>query len=162
VIFVTLGTHEQPMLRLVTQLTKVAATLPDRRPFFIQHGYSPLPEGWTGAAFLTGREMDQLIRRSTVLICHGGRAKIAEVRARGRVPIVVPRIGSGEHVDDHQLWFARRLAAAKEVLAVEDVTRLVDVAANYDQLIAAFPPPGAVDPAPAIRKFREQMHSFGN
>jgi UDP-N-acetylglucosamine transferase subunit ALG13 len=46
-------------------------------------------------------------------------------RAAGRLPVVVPRIGSrGEHVDDHQIEFARRLAGLGEVAIAEGEDRL--------------------------------------
>jgi UDP-N-acetylglucosamine transferase subunit ALG13 len=50
---------------------------------------------------------------AAVVVCHGGPGTILGARHLGAVPIVVPRQHRlGEHVDDHQVAFARRLAAA--------------------------------------------------
>jgi UDP-N-acetylglucosamine transferase subunit ALG13 len=55
------------------------------------------------------------------IVCHGGPGTIIGCLAAGKKPIVVPRTSSlGEHVDDHQVRFARRLGRQGYVFVAED------------------------------------------
>ena len=66
-----------------------------------------------------------------VFVCHAGVGSIILARRCGHRPIVVPRRAElGEHVDDHQLELARRLAAGGMVTLVEDTDALADVIAG--------------------------------
>jgi UDP-N-acetylglucosamine transferase subunit ALG13 len=151
VILVTLGTHPQPMTRLVPELARLARELPELGPFHAQLGSTAVPDGWTHDRVMPASELAERIAAADVVITHGGPATIAEARAAGRVPIVVPRRhADAEHVDDHQLHYARRLAGAREVLLVEDVTELVDTVRRYQDLAGALPAATAHDPASAI------------
>lgn len=121
-IFVTVGTHEQPMERLTLALEQLPRVRPDLAPFVVQYGYSRPPSGWEGHAFLSSNEMASLIQHARVIVTHGGAATIALCIEYGKVPIVVPRLKSfGEHVDDHQLAYARLLARRGQAVLVEDV-----------------------------------------
>lgn len=56
-----------------------------------------------------------------VIVTHGGPASITLAFSVGRRPIVVPRDPSrGEHVDDHQIRFARWIAARRPIFLLED------------------------------------------
>jgi UDP-N-acetylglucosamine transferase subunit ALG13 len=156
VILFTVGTHEQPMSRFVPVLAEIARLLPELGPFVAQHGATALPAGWTGTQEVDRGEMARLLATADIVIAHGGPATIAEARAAGRLPIVVPRrAGFGEHVDDHQVAYARRLAAAGEVLIVEDAADLLATIRDYDRAAAALRPPEAHDPGPAVAAFAE-------
>ena len=56
----------------------------------------------------------------------------------GKTPIVVPRQHQfNEHVNDHQVEFARNVAERmKTIIPVEDVSKLGEVITNYDQIVA--------------------------
>jgi UDP-N-acetylglucosamine transferase subunit ALG13 len=98
--------------------------------------------------------MDRLLTSAQIVITHGGPATIAEARAAGRIPIVVPRrVAYGEHVDDHQLAYARWLAAVGEVLLVEDVSQLTTTVQRYEYRTRALPPAATHDSAPAATAF---------
>jgi UDP-N-acetylglucosamine transferase subunit ALG13 len=61
------------------------------------------------------------MREARTIVTHAGVGSIQMARACGKRPIVVARRADlGEHVDDHQLAFARRLAAAGLITLVED------------------------------------------
>jgi UDP-N-acetylglucosamine transferase subunit ALG13 len=154
VILVTLGTHRQPMPRLVPPLEQIARDRPELAPFHAQVGATPAPRGWEVHGLLAAQDLAALVGAADVVITHGGPASIAQVRAAGKVPIVVPRHGGhGEHVDDHQLHYARRLSDAREIILVTDVALLFDAVDQYAQRIASLPPPVPHDPSPAIRAF---------
>jgi len=151
VILVTLGTHPQPMSRITPALERIARELPQLGPFHAQLGTTRSPSGWVPHAMMPSTELAEMIAAADVVITHGGPATIAQVRSAGRVPIVIPRrSAAGEHVDDHQVHYASRLAAAKEILLVEDEWSLPDVVIGYPSLVEALPAPAAHDPASAI------------
>ena len=56
----------------------------------------------------------------------------------GKTPIVVPRQHQyNEHVNDHQVEFARNVAQRMgTIIPVEDINTLGDVITNYDQIVA--------------------------
>ena len=56
----------------------------------------------------------------------------------GKIPIVVPRQHQfGEHVNDHQVEFARNVSERMgTIIDVEDIEKLGDIIANYDQIVA--------------------------
>ena len=77
--------------------------------------------------FLGHDELQQAMVDADLVVCHGGPATILEARRHGHLPIVVPRDPArGEHVDDHQLLFARRLGAAGLVALCETREALHD------------------------------------
>lgn len=153
-IVVTLGTHPQPMTRLVSALAEIARTVPGRGPFEAQLGVTPKPDGWVSHSVLSRSEVSRMLAGSDIVITHGGPATIAESRSLGRIPIVVPRQARyGEHVDDHQRDYARRLADAEEIILVEDVAHLLDAVRDYEGLVSSLPPPRVHDASPAVAHF---------
>ena len=56
----------------------------------------------------------------------------------GKTPIVVPRQHRfDEHVNDHQVEFARNVAERMgTIIPVEDISKLGDVIKNYDEIVA--------------------------
>ena len=147
------------MRRLVPALEALANSVDG--PFFIQHGTTPLPAGWRGSPMLEPSELEAKVAQARVVITHGGPATISIARRLGRLPLVIPRRAVlGEHVDDHQLWYARRLEAAGEVILVLDVARLTDIVLGYPTLVAALPDPVPVDPSLAVTRFAEVIRKL--
>lgn len=154
-ILVTLGTHPSPMVRLVKPLVLVAKLMPEFGPFVIQQGVTPVPLGWSGARSMDRQALSSAIGVARIVITHGGPATIAEARSAGKIPVVVPRRHEfGEHVDDHQVRYAMHLAAAGEIILVDDVGRLPDFVRNYQERAGRMAAPTAVDPGLAVERFR--------
>jgi UDP-N-acetylglucosamine transferase subunit ALG13 len=154
VIFVTLGTHEQPMRRLTVALAGVPAAVPQLAPFVIQHGYSPMVDGWEGEPLMSPDRMRLLMDAADIVVTHGGPASIALARDAGKIPIVVPRASSfGEHVDDHQVAYGRRLALAGEIILAEDPADIVRIVADHRRLSENMASPSSHDPMPAVEAF---------
>lgn len=153
-IFATVGTHPQPMNRLAAALERVSADLPSIAPFLIQHGTTKPPDGWTAVALMKPHEVRSAILAADIVVTHGGPATIAAIRSCGKVPVVVPRVARfDEHVDDHQVRYTRKLAAAGEVVLVEDPGDLRDALLGYTKTVASLPPARAHDPSLAIEAF---------
>jgi UDP-N-acetylglucosamine transferase subunit ALG13 len=79
----------------------------------VQHGATPAPRFGHAFAYAQRAEIRALLRRAGVVVSHAGPAVIAQARALGHQPVVVPRDPAlGEDVDDEQILLSRRLAAA--------------------------------------------------
>jgi UDP-N-acetylglucosamine transferase subunit ALG13 len=115
--FVSLGNATQPFPRLLAAITAHQALLP--APLLIQHGATPctLP----GAiAFLPMAEFESHVAHARLLILHAGAGSVIHAVRAGKRPIVMPRRQHlAEHVDDHQLEFARTLAASGHLILAE-------------------------------------------
>ena len=123
-IFVTVGTHQQPFDRLLDGV----APLAELDDLVVQHGNGRAPAA-AGVAipFLGWSEMVAYMERANVVVSHGGVGSILLARRAGHIPVVVPRRHAhGEHVDDHQLEVVRCLEHRGEIVAVHDVERLAD------------------------------------
>lgn len=133
VVFVTVGTDHHPYNRLVTWADEwLEAGGNDRAHMFVQYGTSDPPRIARARDYLPHKEMQELIARSTAVVCHGGPSTIMEMRYKGLVPIVAPRNSAlGEHVDDHQIRFARRIAQLGTIRLAEsreELFALLDLA----------------------------------
>lgn len=126
-ILVTLGTHPQPMDRLLRAIDDLveAGVIDDVTVQAAAYAYRPRhariegvrPFGW----------LHEQICAADVVITHAGPATIAVVRATGRIPVVVPRYAAhGEHVDDHQLRYAAHLQGQPGYLVVTDTSGLAN------------------------------------
>jgi len=120
-VFVTVGTDHHPFDRLVRWVDGWLASGPaDRVRCVLQYGTSTTPSRAEAREYLPYDELEALMGAATAVVCHGGPGSVMAARWRGKKPIVVPRRhGLGEHVDDHQVVFSRRMAKEGEVLLVE-------------------------------------------
>ena len=68
----------------------------------------------------------------------GGPASFIMPLQIGKTPIVVPRQHQfNEHVNDHQVEFARNVAQRMgTIIPVEDIETLGEIITNYDQIVA--------------------------
>ena len=123
-IFATVGTHEDPFDRLCTELERLVSSGELAEPVHLQSGYSTVATPSCSVERMMPFERVQArMREARVVVTHGGPASIMQALALGKVPVVVPRQARfGEHVDDHQVRFAARIA--DRVLVVQDIAEL--------------------------------------
>ena len=136
-IFVTVGTHEQPFNRLIEAVDKLKGDGAIQEEVVVQRGYSTYaPQYCTSFSMLPYEEMQRYNREARIVITHGGPASFLDVLALGKVPIVVPRQKQyGEHVNDHQLEFCLEVEKRlHNIIVVEDVDRLGEVIKEYQHL----------------------------
>ncbi|MGH3316452.1 MAG: glycosyltransferase [Nocardioidaceae bacterium] len=138
-MLVSVGTDHHPFDRLVRWVDGwLGAQTDGAVTCLVQYGASHPPTRARGLAYLDHGALGQVMGDAHVVVCHGGPSTIAEARRNGHQPIVVPRNPRlGEHIDDHQQRFSRRLAEAGLVrLATsrEDLVRaLEDALTNAEQ-----------------------------
>lgn len=138
-IFVTVGTHEQPFDRLVKCVDELKGSGRITDDVFIQTGYSSYePKYCEWNSMIPYTEMEKYVKDAHIVISHAGPSSFIAPLKLGRIPIVVPRMKKyGEHVNDHQVKFARVVAERQNnIILVEDLDTLGDVIEKYDELVA--------------------------
>lgn len=145
-IFVTVGTHHQPFDRLVRAAASLAAS---GERVVVQRGTSrERPVGCEVHDHLPPEVWLARVAEARLVVGHAGPATIEAVVAAGTVPIVVPRRRLWrEHVDDHQLAWARRIA--DRVHVVLDPAALPAAVADHDSVVAACARPWRPGVSPA-------------
>jgi UDP-N-acetylglucosamine transferase subunit ALG13 len=134
-LLVSVGTDHHPFDRLVRWVDGWLASSPRGWAAgvtcLMQTGTSAPPAGvvdWQ--PYLEFNALQAAMQEAAAVVCHGGPGTILGARHLGAVPIVVPRRQRlGEHVDDHQVAFSRRLAAEGSVFLAEaeaDLYALLD------------------------------------
>ena len=136
-IFVTVGTHEQPFNRLVEYMDKWSAY--NNEEVVIQTGFSTYePKNTTWEKLYSYNEMLKLVNEARIVITHGGPSSFIMPLQVGKVPIVVPRkYEFGEHVNNHQVEFCHAVAKRQgNIIVVEDCDKIAKVLKTYDELIS--------------------------
>ncbi|GGK08894.1 hypothetical protein GCM10010123_43460 [Pilimelia anulata] len=124
-VVTVVGTDVHPFDRPLRWLADWYRSRADRPPLVVQYGSSARPDLPGAVPFLDHAALQRAFAAATVVVSHGGPATITEARRHGRVPLVVPRDPAlGEHVDDHQQLFARRLADAGMIRLCPDAAAL--------------------------------------
>ncbi|RYD01250.1 hypothetical protein N752_30095 [Desulforamulus aquiferis] len=131
-IFITVGTHEQPFDRLIREVDKIIENGLDTE-IFAQIGYSEyIPKRYKFKKFISFEEMKKFVEQADIIVTHGGPGSIFMPLYMRKVPIVVPRRKEfGEHIDNHQLYFAKSLNKQKKIIIIEDISNLSEVLQNY-------------------------------
>ena len=129
-IFVTVGTHEQPFNRLIKEADRLVETSVIKDDVFIQTGYSTYePQFCKWSSLISFDKMNELMETSDIIITHGGPATFMSAIANGKKPIVVPRQEKyDEHVNDHQVDFAQQVK--EKYNSIEVVTEISELG-NY-------------------------------
>ena len=138
-IFVTVGTHEQPFDRLVKKVDDLKKNGVIKEEVFIQTGFSTYePKFCQWSKLIPYQQMVKNVAEARIVITHGGPASFIMPLQIGKIPVVVPRQHQfDEHVNDHQVEFARNVAQRiGTIITVENIETLGDIITNYDEIIA--------------------------
>lgn len=124
---------------------------------FVQTGTSTPPTRAEHGQYLGQEQMEAMMREAAVVVCHGGPGTIMLAAATGKRPIVVPRRkAAGEHVDDHQHAFTRRIAADGAIILAESEPEFRGYLSGALHANGGEPPPPRrTSPADAVRRFEE-------
>ena len=137
-IFVTVGTHEQPFDRLIKCIDQMVADGKINDEVIIQKGYTYYePQNCKSYKLIGYEEMKEYIAEARIVITHGGPASFVAPLSIGKIPIVVPRqYKYNEHVNDHQLEFVRAVEKRmKNIIVAENEEDIIDSIINYDKKI---------------------------
>ena len=155
-IFVTIGTHEQPFNRLVKCVDDLKKDGTITEEVVIQTGYSTYePKYCKWQKLFPYQEMLHLVDKARIVITHGGPSSFIMPLQIGKTPIVVPRRHEfNEHVNDHQVSFAKAVADRMgTIIVVNDIDKLGETIKNYDEIVAGM----KNDLKTNNRKFNEEL-----
>lgn len=137
-IFVTVGTHEQPFNRLIKEIDKLVIEGDIKEKVIIQKGYSTYnPVCCETYKMMSYQQMQKYIRKAHIVITHGGPSSFLEVLQVGKVPIVVPRQEKfHEHINNHQVEFTQLITRRmNNIIPVYNISDLKNKIINYDNII---------------------------
>nr|WP_308623734.1 glycosyltransferase [uncultured Eisenbergiella sp.] len=137
-IFVTVGTHEQPFNRLIEYIDGLKKDGAIAEAVIIQIGYSTYePKYCRWQKLFSYQEMLKLVGEARIVITHGGPSSFIMPLQIGKTPIVVPRRHEfNEHVNDHQVTFSKAVAERMgTIIVVKEMDKLGETITNYDEII---------------------------
>lgn len=134
-IFVTVGTHEQPFNRLIKEVDRLVADGKIKEKVVIQTGFSTyIPEHCEWHKMMSFNEMQTAYQTARIIITHGGPSSFLEALQYGKVPIVVPRqVEFNEHINNHQVDFVKLIAERmNNIIPVYQIDDLAIKISNYN------------------------------
>ncbi len=137
-IFVTVGTHEQPFNRLVQVVDELKRDGVITEDVIMQTGFSTYePKYCQWSKLISYQQMIKNVEEAHIVVTHGGPASFIMPLQIGKIPIVVPRQRQfNEHVNNHQVEFVRNVAERMgTIIPVEDISKLGETITNYDELV---------------------------
>lgn len=111
-IVFTLGTIAYPFNRAVDWLELLLKQETITEPVLFQHGATVAPcfkhPLLTAVTSLSKSEMQETVRQASLVVAHAGQGSTRMLAKMGASFVLIPRLKCyGEHIDDHQLFFAR-------------------------------------------------------
>lgn len=137
-IFVTVGTHEQPFNRLIKAVDDLKKDGIITEEVIMQTGFSTYePKYCKSSKLISYPQMVRNVEEARIVITHGGPASFIMPLQIGKIPIVVPRQHQfEEHVNDHQVEFTRNVAERMgTIIPVEDISKLGKIIINYNKIV---------------------------
>ncbi len=141
-IFVTVGTHEQPFNRLLECIDKMKKDRVVDEEVIIQTGFSTYePRYCIWSKLLPYKQMVENVANARIVITHGGPASFIMPLQIGKTPIVVPRQKKfDEHVNDHQVEFTMAVSQRMgTIIPVIDISCLKHTILNYESIVSSMP-----------------------
>ena len=138
-IFVTVGTHEQPFNRLIECVDKLVEQGIIKEEVIIQTGFSTYePKYCKWKKMFPYQKMIENVEKARIVITHGGPSTFIMPLQVGKIPIVVPRQNKyDEHVNDHQVEFCRQVWERRgTIIPVENIEKLGEIIVDYDRIVA--------------------------
>jgi UDP-N-acetylglucosamine transferase subunit ALG13 len=137
-IFVTVGTHEQPFNRLLKCIDDMIDKDLIKEEVIAQIGYSTYkPKNYKTKKLISYEEMQEYIKNARIVVTHGGPSSFIAPLAIGKIPVVVPRKKEfGEHVNNHQVEFTKEVEKRmKNIIVALNDEEIIDSIVNYDEKI---------------------------
>ena len=137
-IFVTVGTHEQQFDRLVKYVDELVGNGAIGEDVIIQSGFSTYePIYCKSMSIIPYSDMIRYIDEARIVMTHGGPSSFIMPLQKGKIPIVVPRQKQfSEHVNDHQVEFAHKVADVYGgIIVIDNIVELKATIENYDSLV---------------------------
>lgn len=132
-IFVTVGTHYHGFDRLIKKMDEISDNLEDKVIMQIGNtNFKPKKTDWF--KFLDYDSILEILKKSDLIICHGGAGTLLDVLRLDKRTIVVPRLKNFKEVyDDHELELAESLKNRNIsiVYDIEDLEHQIKFSNNF-------------------------------
>ncbi|WP_291652593.1 PssE/Cps14G family polysaccharide biosynthesis glycosyltransferase [Clostridium sp.] len=135
-IFITVGTQKFQFNRLLKEIDRLIEEEIITEEVFAQIGYSDYkPKNYKYKEFIDRDEFQDVIKRSKIIITHGGTGSIiGSVKQRKKV-VAVPRLKEfGEHVDNHQIQIVSEFEVIGFIEVAKNIDMLGNAISNIDKL----------------------------
>ena len=125
-IFVTLGSQKFQFNRLLKALDEQISSNKLSNNIFAQIGFCDYkPRNFDFTNFLNHDEFTMQLRKSDIVISHGGTGAIISSLKQEKKVIAVPRLAKyGEHVDDHQLQILEQFKDLNLIYVCMDCSKI--------------------------------------
>ena len=136
-IFVTVGTHEQPFNRLIQKIDELKKDGIIQDDVIIQTGFSTYkPKYCQWSKLIPYQQMVKNVAEARIVITHGGPASFIMPLQIGKTPIVVPRQHQfNEHVNDHQKEIVEYFNDKGYIIGIDNVEQLEKVVSNIEKFV---------------------------
>ena len=133
-IFVTVGTREEPFDRLVERIDELASELDDE--IHVQLGHTDYePENVEWFRFTDEETIRRLYAETDVVVAHAGAGTVLTALSNGKPIVLVPRYEEyGEAQNYHQLDLAEALESRDAIFVVYEID---DLSGNIESALAA-------------------------
>ena len=138
-LFVTVGTHEQPFNRLIQKVDELKRDGVITEDVIMQIGFCTYePQYCEWYKLIPYKDMVKNVEEARIVITHGGPASFIMPLQIGKTPIVVPRqYKYDEHVNDHQVEFAHNVQERMgTIITIDNIDDLEDIIKNYDEIVS--------------------------
>ena len=138
-IFVTVGTEKFPFDRLLKAIDEALQKKETEQEIFAQTGCSIYkPQFFSHKEYIDFGEMVKFIQKSDIVITHAGIGTAILCLSLGKIPILFPRdVAFGEHLDNHQIDFARKMEVFGKVLVAFDYEELINKIKDYKKIVSS-------------------------
>jgi UDP-N-acetylglucosamine transferase subunit ALG13 len=132
-IFVTLGFEQSPFDRLLKAIDEGIHRQFIPEATLVQKGHSQYTlRRCPSVPFLSFAEMHSALKSAEIVVSHAGVGTLLQCLHLNKIPILFPRFASqGEHVDNHQVDFARSMEEHKKALVAYDHEQLWRTVGDY-------------------------------
>lgn len=164
-IFVTVGTHEQPFNRLVKYMDELKEKGIIKENVVIQTGFSTYePKYCIWSKFFSYQKMVKNVEEARIVITHGGPSSFIMPLQVGKIPIVVPRQKQfDEHVNNHQMEFCKAVKERQgNIIVVDNLDELKDILLGYEDIVASMPARLKSNNAKFCEEFEKLVESLVN
>ena len=136
-IFLTTGTEKFPFNRLLQAVDTAIGSKEIHQDVWGQIGKSSYrPQWFSYKEFFEFDQMKKVIQEAQIVISHAGVGSTLLCLTLGKIPILFPRQKAfGEHLDDHQMEFAKRIEISGKVLVAYNEKDLIYKISHYQHLI---------------------------
>jgi len=158
-IFVTVGFESFPFNRLIQIIDEGVREKSICAPLLIQTGHSSYePRCCPSKRFLSFDEILGFLREAEVVICHAGVGTTLLTLSLGKIPLLFPRQAKyREHVDDHQIEYARKMEEQKKALVAADGPDLLRKVKDYRSIVSQLRLDASRRRLPGLREHLEEL-----